>query len=57
MRAVALFESSAGDDAMSGADRVMVHDRHQEITRDVRYQVTEPRRGEGSPEPKLLSSR
>ncbi|MER5421414.1 hypothetical protein [Streptosporangium roseum] len=45
---MALFESSAGDNAMSGADWVMVHDQRQEITRDAQYQVTKLRRGEGS---------
>ncbi|WP_156056080.1 hypothetical protein [Streptosporangium roseum] len=45
---MALFESSAGDDAMSGAVWMMVHDQRQEISRDVQYQVTKLRRGEGS---------
>lgn len=53
-RAVALFANAAGDDAMTRADWVMVHDHRQEVTRAVQDEIHSSSRAEQCPDPELL---
>ncbi|MER7366334.1 hypothetical protein [Nonomuraea wenchangensis] len=49
-----LLAGAAGDDTMTRADRVLVHDHRQEVTRAVQNEVTRANRAEECPEPELL---
>ncbi|MET8992222.1 hypothetical protein ABZW49_42815 [Nonomuraea wenchangensis] len=50
----ALLAGAADDDTMTRADRVLVHDHRQEVTRAVQNEVTRAKRAEDCPEPEPL---
>ncbi|WP_185845002.1 hypothetical protein [Nonomuraea sp. WAC 01424] len=50
----ALLAGAAGDDTMTRADWVLVHDHRQEVTRQVQDEVDDAARAEECPEPELL---
>ncbi|MEV4374743.1 hypothetical protein AB0J71_47360 [Nonomuraea sp. NPDC049637] len=50
----ALLAGAAGDDTMTRADWVLVHDHRQEVTRAVQNEIDNAARAEKCPEPELL---